>query len=126
MARILVVDDSPTVIHFVRGALGADGHEVEALDSFINLAFIVKNRPPDLVILDLNIPALSGLSMGNIMRKYESRSIPIVIYSSRGEAEMRSAAKELNASGVVAKSSRADELRAEVARILAVSRARAI
>jgi two-component system, OmpR family, response regulator len=126
MARILVVDDSPTVIQFIRSSLRSDGHEVEALDSFINLAFIVRNSPPDLVILDLNIPALSGLSMGNILRKYETRRIPIVIYSSRGEAEMRSAAKELSAAAVIPKSSRSDELRAEVARILSGSKVAAV
>lgn len=114
MARILVIDDSPTVVHFVRLALAADGHDVKALDSFIQLAAIVRDDPPDLVLLDLNIPALSGLSMGGLVRKYEQGKTRIVIYSSRPVEELRQAARELKAVAVLRKSSNTAELRSVV------------
>jgi len=111
MARILVIDDSATVIHFVRSALSEDGHVVSSLESFIHLAGVIRGDAPDLVLLDLNIPALSGLSMGNLVRKYEQRSIPIVIYSSRPAGEMQLAARELRAVSVLRKGSDPNELR---------------
>lgn len=114
MARILIVDDSPTVVRFVERTLRMDGHDVSSLDSFIQLAAVVRDEPPDLILLDLNIPALSGLSMGGMVRKYQSSPIPIIIYSSQDEEEMRSAATELGAVAVLKKTLAPETLRAVV------------
>ncbi len=123
MAKILIVDDSPTVLRFVQRALRLDGHEVESLDSFIQLTARVREAPPDLLILDLNIPALSGVSMGRLVRKHEARDIPIVIYSSRPPEELEEAARAVHAVAHVQKSDCAAELRKAVARVLATRRA---
>lgn len=121
MSRILVVDDSPTVVRFVELALRADGHDVRSLDSFIQLGAVVRDDPPDLILLDLNIPALSGLSMGNLVRKYERAPIPIIIYSSQEESTMRSAAAELGAVSVLKKTLAPDALREAVNDALAMA-----
>lgn len=114
MARVLIIDDSPTVIHFVRAALSKDGHDTQVLDSFIRLAAVVREDPPDLILLDLNIPALSGLTMGSLVRKYEQRKVPIIIYSSQGETEMEDAARALGAVSVLRKGADASALRLSV------------
>ncbi len=114
MARILIVDDSPTVVRFAEWALRVDGHEVTSLDSFIQLAAVVRDNPPDLILLDLNMPALSGLSMGGMVRKYETIPVPIVIYSSQEEDEMWRAAIALGAVSVLKKTLSPEGLRAAV------------
>jgi len=121
MARILVVDDSATAVQFVRVAVRADGHVVEGLDSFIRLASIVVNEPPDLVLLDLSIAAMSGATVASVVNKYAAKRIPILIYSSRSEAELKAAASEMKASGYVRKGPSMNELRQAVSAALRAS-----
>lgn len=110
MAKILVVDDSATAVTFVRAALRGSEHTVEAPASFVQLAATVREQPPDLVLLDLSMPALSGVQMGEMIRKYQARDIPILIYSSRPEPELRKAARAVGAIGFVQKSAAAGDL----------------
>lgn len=123
MARILVVDDSTLVIGYLRRVLGAHGHVVETLDSFIHLATVVRTRPPDLLILDLHMPALSGVSTGKIVRTHQAASIPILIYSSASDQELQAAARELGAHGYVQKGADRAEVWRAVERILEPRRA---
>lgn len=60
MAQILVVDDEPDLVRFVKRALEADGHEVKtAMDGAIGLGLALGQKP-DLVILDLLMPGVDG------------------------------------------------------------------
>lgn len=103
MARILVIDDSPTVLLAVRQALGVEGHRVEALDSFVDLPGRLRDNPPDLIVLDLEIPYLPGLAFARLIQKYQLRSIPIVIYSGQPIQEIERAARTIGAAASVAK-----------------------
>ncbi|MCZ7680725.1 MAG: response regulator [Sandaracinaceae bacterium] len=123
MARILVVDDSELVIRYLRRVLSAHGHVVETLESFIQLATVVRTRPPDLLILDLHMPALSGVSTGKIVRSHQAASIPILIYSSASEQELRAAAREIGAQGYVQKGADGAEVWSAVESILQPHRA---
>jgi len=118
MASILIVDDSPTIVRFARTALEREGHTVEASRSFVALATLVANNPPDAIILDLDMPALSGMSVGRLIRKYQSRDIPVIIYSARPAADLLEAGKEIAASATLVKNGSADELRLVVRRTL--------
>lgn len=82
-ARILLVDDDPSLREVVRYALDREGHEVieasngrEALERF-------DRQEPDLVVLDVLMPEMDGLAVCRELRK-RSR-VPIVFLSSRGE-----------------------------------------
>lgn len=111
MAKILIIDDSPTVVAALRLALESDGHEVEALDHFVNLPQVIRRRSPDLIFLDLEIPALPGLVCGRYVRKYQLKPICILVHSSRPEAELAQAAREISAAGYVTKGKTPSELR---------------
>ncbi|MBZ0120121.1 MAG: response regulator [Sandaracinaceae bacterium] len=102
MARILVVDDSQLVVRLIERALRPHGHVVETLDSFILLGSRIREQPPDLLVLDLHMPALSGLSTGRLVRAH-SRRLPILVYSSAPDDELRAAAQELSAQGFLQK-----------------------
>lgn len=114
MGRILVIDDSPTVVVALREALAPSGHEVETLEVFTDLAPAIRTRPPDLIVLDLEIPALSGLEMGRFVRRFEREHVPILIHSGRAETELREAAEALGAAGWVPKGLPPSELRRRV------------
>lgn len=118
MARILVVDDSEAVFLFARRELENDGHLVERLEAFTELSSYLRRVQPDLILLDLEMPALSGTAFALFLRRIERRPIKIVIHSSLPEAQLRSAAAEVKAVGVLHKTSNGNMLRDAVRRYL--------
>lgn len=118
MARILVIDDSLSAVQKARQVLERAGHEVETLELLIYLPQKVKDTPPDAILLDLSMPALSGVNVAKFIRRYERHPIPIVLYSSRSEHELRETAAELGAEGFVQKGQPDDVLVATVASVL--------
>ncbi|MDF1661719.1 MAG: response regulator, partial [Planctomycetota bacterium] len=96
--RILVIDDCQTVYHSIVATLGLNTYEIDRLELFVQLPSLLRKNPPDLILLDLNIPGLNGIKLGQLIRKFQSSSIPIIVYSSCSE-EARPAAP--NAVGAV-------------------------
>ena len=73
MASILIVEDHPTMRDAMRLVLEEDGHQVEeASDGEAGIA-MVRDRAPDVVLLDLNIPVVSGADGA---RDVEGRPVP--------------------------------------------------
>jgi CheY-like chemotaxis protein len=118
-SKILVVDDDPTHLACARELLEADGHEVVIHETAFGATEKVKSERPDLLLLDVNMPALSGEALVAILREREAtRETPVVLYSSNDEASLQRAAGRLGVAGWVAKGDPA-ELRRTVARVLA-------
>jgi DNA-binding response OmpR family regulator len=111
MARILVVDDSASAFFFVRRELTLDGHVVERLSAFTELPTYLSTNEPDLILLDLEMPALSGTAVGQFIRRMERRPIPILIHSSLPIAEAERAAAEVKAVGALPKTNDGARLR---------------
>ncbi len=103
MARILVIEDSTTVFTRIKHLLDARGHDVHRLTCFIELPSVLRQSPPDLIILDLQIPVMPGTAFARYVRNYEPRRIPIIIHSSCDEAVIRQAVLETGAVGSVPK-----------------------
>ena len=118
MARILVIDDSLSAVQKARTILEGAGHEVETLELLIYLPQAVKNDPPDLILLDLSMPALSGVNVAKFIRRYESSPIPIVLYSSRAMEELQETAHNLEAAGYVQKNEPDSTLVSTVSKVL--------
>ena len=114
MARILVVDDSASAFFFVRRELTLDGHVVERLTAFTELPTYLSTNQPDLILLDLEMPALSGTAVGQFIRRMERRPIPILIHSSLPLAVAERAAAEVNAIGTLPKTSDGARIRSGV------------
>lgn len=111
MARVLVIDDSDITIGVLREALELDGHEVQELTSFLDLPTVINRTPPDVIILDLNMPMMSGKQAGAFIRKYQRKHIPVIIHSSEPYSALLSARQEISAEGVLKKGSSMVELR---------------
>jgi CheY-like chemotaxis protein len=110
MARILVIDDSLSAIENARRILEDAGHTVESVELMIYLPQAVKHNPPDAILLDLSMPALSGVNVATFIRRYQERPIPIILYSSQPVDELRRIAKELGAAQYVKKGEPDDQL----------------
>ena len=106
-ARILIVDDHPLCREALRNALSAgksqlDISEAGSLDTLI--AHLAKDDTCDLVLLDLRMPGVQGLS-GLIYLRSQYPNIPVVIVSASEEAGIVQKSLDLGASGFIPKSS---------------------
>ncbi|GAA0273617.1 response regulator transcription factor [Streptomyces polychromogenes] len=83
MARVLLIEDDLAVQKGVTLALKRRGHEVEVAASGETGLLLLERHRPDLVLLDLMLPGMSGLEVCRRIR--ESKQLPIIILSARGD-----------------------------------------
>ncbi|MBA2695592.1 MAG: response regulator transcription factor [Actinobacteria bacterium] len=101
-ARVLVVEDDPQLAEVVAGYLSRAGFEVEtAADGLKALAEVHTGRP-DLVVLDLMLPGISGLEVLRRLRS-EGSQVAVVVLSALGEDEDRVVGLERGADDYVVK-----------------------
>lgn len=102
MTGILVIDDEPELVRFVRRALEADGHQVSvALDGAIGLGMAM-NESPDLVVLDLLMPGVDGRAV--LAALVAARSdIPVLVLSAEADVGARVEMLEAGAVDFLAK-----------------------
>jgi two-component system response regulator MprA len=114
--RILAVDDDPAVLHALRRALALEGYEVVvAADGETALA-LADAQPPDLVILDVMLPGLDGLT---VCRRLRAKSAgPIMLLTARDTVPDRVAGLDEGADDYVVKPFALEELLARVRALL--------
>ena len=102
--RVLVIDDDRTHLLTTMELLEDDGYDVTVqLGPFGATERIMVQRP-DLVLLDVNMPALSGETLLPLLKERErTRQVPVVLYSSNDEVVLAAAAARLGAAGFVCK-----------------------
>jgi two-component system alkaline phosphatase synthesis response regulator PhoP len=83
---VMVVDDEPDLLELVAYNIRQDGHEVLTATNGLAALEMVKSRQPDVVVLDVMMPGLSGLEVARRLRSQtETASIPIVMLTARAE-----------------------------------------
>jgi two-component system phosphate regulon response regulator PhoB len=104
MERVLIVDDDPDILRLVSYNLMQAGFEVITAGSGRKALESVQKHPPDLIILDLMLPDVDGMEVCRTLRNREdSRRIPIVMLTARGEEIDRVVGFELGADDYVMK-----------------------
>jgi two-component system OmpR family response regulator len=117
--RILVVEDEPQISNFLRVGLGYEGFSVAVAEDGHEALAELKRFKPQLVILDLMLPGVSGMELAGRMR--EDPDLMIIILTARDEVEDRIAGLRAGADDYLVKPFDFEEL---VARIHAVTRRR--
>jgi DNA-binding response OmpR family regulator len=113
---VLVVDDEPMVREVVARYLELDGFRVhEAADGAAALSWLADHRP-DLVVLDIMLPGIDGLSILRQLRAVGE--IPVILLTARAEEVDRIIGLELGADDYVVKPFSARELAARVRSVL--------
>ncbi|HEV2722741.1 MAG TPA: response regulator [Thermoanaerobaculia bacterium] len=102
--KVLIVDDEPDLIAGIVELLREEGIEVETHDSIITLPLVVRQVNPDLVLIDLSMPALPGCAVFKLGRERLGTDAPLVLFSGRAAHELAKRAEELGADGFLAKS----------------------
>ncbi len=115
MKRIVVVDDDRTVSVAVRDLLTAEGFAIDCpADPRAALADTIRDVP-DLVILDVNMPGMTGWEFCAILRRQSStREMPVLFLTGRSEVKDRITAMQLGGSDYLAKPFGAEDLREKV------------
>jgi two-component system KDP operon response regulator KdpE len=110
--RILVVDDEPQIRRVLKATLGAEGYDILESHSGEEALAMVLSDPPDLVLLDLNMPGLGGLAACRNIRA--SSDVPVIVLSVRNTDADKVEALDAGADDYVTKPFSFDELAARI------------
>ncbi len=112
MKRILCCDDEPHIVEGVRFLLRAPDREIVVAHSGQQAIDSIIEKTPDLFIVDIMMPGMSGLEVISTLRanpKYEA--LPIIILTAKGQAQDAAMAQEVWGAVVVAKPFQPQKLR---------------
>lgn len=112
MSRILVVDDEPQLRKALALNFSARDYEVDVAEDGERALRLAAERPPDLMILDLGLPGISGIEVIEAMRAWTD--VPIVVLSARHGDPDKIAALDAGADDYVTKPFSIGELLARV------------
>ena len=118
--RVLIVEDEQDIAGLIKHTLERNGNaDAEIVQSGDAALKAVADRPPDLIILDLNLPILSGTEVCRILRsRPEVRHVPIIMLTARTTENDRVSGLELGADDYVTKPFSPRELAARVRAVL--------
>jgi two-component system KDP operon response regulator KdpE len=99
--RVLVVDDEPNIRRALRVWLGEHGYEVQLAATGEEALDLAALEPPDVIILDLILPDISGLEVCRSLRDWSQA--PIIVLSAKGEEHDKIEALDLGADDYLTK-----------------------
>jgi two-component system phosphate regulon response regulator PhoB len=119
MARILVVEDEPDLVQVLDYNLRQAGHDVVSAKRGDQGIALARERRPDVVLLDLMLPDLSGTEVCKVLKENPAtRAIPVIMVTARGEEVDRVVGFELGADDYVVKPFSVRELLLRIQAIL--------
>ena len=81
---IMVIDDDPDIVEFLRYNLNGSGYEVSTATSGLHAMWkIALSTPPDLILLDIMMPSPDGYEVLEYLKDSEFRNVPVIIVSAR-------------------------------------------
>jgi two-component system chemotaxis response regulator CheY len=120
MANILIVDDSVSMRKLVTATLVASGHQVtEADDGSTALAMAKAGTKADLVITDVNMPVMDGITLVGELRALPAfKFTPILVLTTEVDATKKQTAKQKGATGWLVKPFNPEQLLATIQKVL--------
>ncbi len=93
--RILLVEDEPLTAEVFARALSRDGHLVEVATDGLQALAHLRDRTPNLVVLDMSLPCLSGADVVRQLRQDGHFKVPVIVVSGSSRREANLTAAEL-------------------------------
>ena len=115
--NVMVVDDSPVVLEHVRHALERAGHTVITRESALGTASQVIKARPDVVMLDVSMPAIDGDRLVTVVRDVK-KDIILILHSSLPAARLQQISEASGAHGYIAKTADSTHFLCEFHRIV--------
>jgi DNA-binding response OmpR family regulator len=123
--EFLIIDDDPAITTFVATYLKQKGHTCESLTEGFQTAQWLEHNRCDVVIVDLQMPKVDGLSLIKYIREI-SRALPIIVFTGIGyDEDAMHAALRAGANGYVSKNLPVEQLYGVLSRVLATCQQRA-
>ncbi len=86
MAKILIVDDSPTEVHVLQTMLTKNGHEIIVAGTGEDGIEMAKNESPDLVLMDVVMPGMNGFqATRQLSKNKDTSSIPVIMVTTKDQ-----------------------------------------
>jgi DNA-binding response OmpR family regulator len=118
-AKILIVDDEPSMLKMLGLSLEKEGYEISAAQDGQQALARVETSRPDLMILDVMMPGMDGLELCRRLReRAETATVPIILLSAKGQVPDKVAGLQAGADEYVVKPVDTAELHARVASLL--------
>ncbi len=118
-AKVLIIDDDPDILQFVRMNLELEGFDVRTAEGGPAGLEAAKESPPDLVLLDVMMPEMDGLTVLRRLRTSPpTMNVPVILLTAKALAEDRVKGLELGADDYVTKPFDLEELVARVKTVL--------
>ncbi len=114
--RILVVDDEPRMIGFIRMNLEIEGHQVLEAHNGIEALDSIRTQLPDVVLLDVMMPELDGFETLRMLREFSS--VPVIMLTAKGDENDKVFGLELGADDYVTKPFAPRELSSRIKAVL--------
>jgi DNA-binding response OmpR family regulator len=123
--QFLIVDDDPTIAKFVVTYLRQRGHTCHSLTDGFQTAAWLAHHDCDVVIVDLKMPKVDGITLISFIREVNSQ-VPIIVFTGVGyDEEQMHAALRAGANGYVSKNLPIEQLYCVLSRVLATCHQRA-
>lgn len=123
MANILAVDDQKSMREMVRIVLQSSGHNVTLAEDGVEALSIAREQTFDLVISDINMPNMNGISfVSKLKLRPEYKFVPVLMLTTETSAYKKDKAKAFGASGWLTKPFDPDRLNNAVTKLLGRNR----
>ncbi|HAJ57472.1 MAG TPA: two-component system response regulator [Candidatus Omnitrophica bacterium] len=117
--KILVVDDEPKIVQVITSRLKANHYETCAAFDGMQAVHLAHEQKPDLIILDIRMPAGGGMSVyKNLKMSSDTATIPIIFLTADASPETREKVLEMGAEGFITKPFDSEDLMKKVNDIL--------
>lgn len=103
MSRILIVEDSPDNMKLFSTILGLKGHEVTGLPGGEGLLDAIQSAPPDLVLMDIQLPGKDGFALLQEIRRSSSAGVRVIALTAHAMTGDRERALEAGFDGYITK-----------------------
>jgi CheY-like chemotaxis protein len=126
--KVMVVDDDPVALEIASAILESQGHEVLARETALGTAVAVLRERPDVVVLDIRMPGISGRELLKVLRAQDlahgAQPTAFIFYSGLERAELERLVEETGALGAVEKAVAPGQLASTLEALLAQVRQR--
>jgi CheY-like chemotaxis protein len=111
MAEVVIVDDDVVALEVIADALRAAGHSVRAASSGTALMQALLEAPAEVVVLDVNLPGMSGDRLTKVLFRNLEPPLPkVILFSGMEASELRRLAAKLKVTGWVRKGAPKEDL----------------
>lgn len=120
--KVVLVDDEPGIRETVSMILEDWGFNVISVSNGRSAVEIIKNKKPDLILLDIGIPEIDGYKVCNIVKQdYQLKKIPVIIFTGHGKTKEVNKAFESGADDYMIKPIDWDRLKEKISKLLDIT-----